>query len=291
MGVEIRISLLKKILAQILVVSLASTGCSNIYTQASNQGGDDVLFEEALKSADNLDYATALSYYGRMSATYLIRETVRKKYASALAGRCGMNFANLYTGVANVNLTGTTIFSYMRSTMQGVAVLPDYCTQAEAQIKAIWSYRAATTNEKLFVFLLSFAKVGAYLRNKSDNDGTGNLGDGSTDAAFNGCTNTNDSTHLTDAEIKEVITGFSLMLLNFTDFAATFASIGGNVTSINAVCAALTPNPCVITDAANVTAPMVDQFRDLLATNSAYVLAPMGIGSCAPATLLGSCCP
>lgn len=280
-------------LSMLLMMMAALISCSNIYEPMSSKTTDDALYEDAVKAADAQDYDLALAKFQAISSGYLSQVAVRKNYAGALAGKCGLKFTSFFTGLSSADFSTTPFFLYFMKTFNQIAVNPTYCTQAEAQIKAIWASNTPTASEQLFMVILSMAKMGAYLRNKADNDSTNNNGNGSTDGAFDMCANTDDTHHLTDDEVTEIVTGFALMLTNITGFAATLG-LGSQIGSVTAICSIPGASTlCSATEASTVTAPMRDLMRDLLATGIGSTVAPMGVGSCAAtdAVSLALCCP
>lgn len=280
----------KNWITMILLPVFVLTGCSNLYTPLANKLSNEARYEEALKYLNDANYDAAVTEFEALSADFLTDSKVRVYYASALAGKCGFSFAGFLDFLGAADFSTNPFMKSLMNQFTGRTVRPEFCTAAEAQIKAIWATQTPTSSQQFFMVMLSMSKMGAYLRNKADLDGTDNLGDDSTDGTFNTCTDSD--ANLTDAEVKEVVTGFSLMLLNITGFLGSFS--GGTATaiaSIDAACALMTPNPCGTTEAANVTADMVASMRDILATNVAYTPVPLGIGSCTLPTLIGDCCP
>lgn len=281
----------KQILSILMSFSVVLSGCSNVFEKFAVKDTDAALYEDATKALNAGNYDLSLEKFNALSAGYKSNPDVKKYWAGALAGKCGMDFTSLLDSLTNADLSSTAAFKFFMNLFTGKTVHPEYCTQAETQMKEIWGQRSATQGEQLFMVLLSMAKMGTYLRSKADNDGAGNLGDGNTDAGYNSCNNTDDDHHLTDAEVTEVVTGFSQLLLNITAFTATtFAGSAASINNIQAACAAFTPNPCATTDAASVDASMIATMRDLLETNGTYP-TPIGIGSCSFPTPPGSCCP
>lgn len=283
----------RKLVSLLTAFAVVISGCSNLFTNFATKDSDAALYEDATKLLNAGDYDAAVLKFQQLSAAYLADNEVRKYYAGALAGKCGLDFTGLLDAMSSADLSTTPFFQYFMNLYDGVSVDPASCTAAEEQIKAIWASRSATSGEQLFMVLLSMAKIGTYLRSKADNDdGTDNLGDGTTDAAFNGCTNTDDDDHLTDEEVTEVVTGLSLLLTNIADVGANFgAGVTGSTSTITTFCGLLTPNPCATTEAANVTPAQVATMRDMLATSPAFIPFPVGIGSCASPTNFEDCCP
>lgn len=282
----------------LILVAMSVVNCSNIFEPMSAKNSNDAYYEAGSKALDQSDFDTAISNFSKLTSGYLDSSpAIRRKYAGALAGKCGLVFATFYSSISGTNFGTTPLFKGLMNQFTQKAVSPSYCALAEAQMKAIWAVSTPTAGEQLFMVMLSMAKMGAYLRNKADHDSDDDLGDGTTDGTFDGCANTDDADHLTDAEVKEIITGFSLMLQNITAFSATLG-LGDTVDDLTAVCAAIPDSPCSTSEVANVTDEMVASMRDLLATNENYTTAngaladiPYGVGSCAAATPLPGCCP
>lgn len=284
-------SMNKQILSIFLSLAVVLSGCSNLFEKMAVKDSDAALYEDATKALNAGNYDLSLEKFGQLSSGYLASPEVKKYYAGALAGKCGMNFTELLNSLGSVDISTMGIFQYFMNLFTGKVISPAHCTLAEAQMKELWTIRSRTQGEQLFMVLLSMAKMGTYLRNKADKDGPNNLGDGAMDGSFNECSNVNDDDHLTDEEVTEVITGFSQMLLNITSFSASLSgSVDSSVSAINALCGLSTPNPCSTTEASEVTPVMIEQMRDFIAAGASWT--PMiGIGSCAGLGDPGACCP
>lgn len=268
----------------ISVLAVLLTACSNVFTDVSNRSTDDALYVDAVTYIDASNFSAAIEKFEAMSDSYQLRPDVLEDWVGALAGKCGLNFIEYTEDLGAANLGGSTFFKWLMNAWTGKAVDPVSCTAAEEKLKLLWTIQTSTQSQKLFMAILSLVKMGTYLRWKGDIDGTGNLGDNTIDAAFDACVSTDDSNHLTDDQVKEVVTGLALFLLNVTDFTASFGDVGNATTAINTACGLLSPNPCSTTDAANVTAGMVNSMRDLMDS------VTTGVGSCVdvPPT---TCCP
>lgn len=283
----------KQILSLFVSLAVVLSGCSNLFEKMAAKDTDAALYEDATKALNAGNYDLSLEKFGQLSSGYLANPDVKKYYAGALAGKCGMNFTELLDSLGSVDISSMGIFQYFMNLFTGRVISPTHCTLAEAQMKEIWTMRSRTQGEQLFMVLLSMAKMGTYLRNKADKDGVSNLGDGSMDGTFNECSNVDDDDHLTDAEVTEIVTGFSQLLLNITSFTASLSgSVDSSVGAINALCNSpfVDPATCSTTEAANVTPAMVQQMRDLIAAGASYT-PPIGIGACATGSDLEDCCP
>lgn len=263
------------------------SACSaNILDASAQKSTDEALFEDAVKLTDEQNYSAALVKFSQLSSSYNTRSDVLEAWAGAYAGDCGLDFAGYMAAVGAMNFGTSSFFAALMGAWNNVTVNPASCTSAEAKIKLIWTTQAATASQQLFMVVLSMAKMGVYIRSKADVDGTG-LGDGTVDGTFNACTNS--AANLTDAEIKEITTGFSLFLLNVAGFITSLSpTMSGATAAINAACALATVNPCSTTDTANVTAGMVDAMRDLL--NTLNTGGGIGLGACVDPAL-NPCCP
>lgn len=289
MGSRFKLRIRRAVIAATVPLFLL-TGCSNLYAPLANRTSDEARYEEAKKALNAANYDLAVTNFELLSSDYLKDSKVREYYASALAGKCGFNFSAFLDFMGSADFSTTPFFHSLMNQFTDKAIFPTYCTAAEDQLKAIWAVQTPTASQQFLMVMLSMSKMGAVLRNKADLDGANSLGDGTPDASFDVCSDS--STNLSDAEIAEVVTGFSSMLLNITAFLGSFSGgTGSAITAINTACALLDPNPCSTTEAENVTAPMIASMRDLLATNILYLPAQFGIGTCALPTPVDSCCP
>jgi len=271
------------------------TSCMNVIRQVTNTQSDEALLENAKKSIDSSDYNSALSSFSKMSSTFTSRSDVIENWASAYAGKCGLKFSTLFTSIGAADFNTDTLFKYLMKSFQGITVDPASCALAEAKIKQLGATAALrTTNQNIFMLILSMAKIGAYMRAEGDRDGTSNLGDGSTDAGFSACTvsatNLPGNGTFSDNDVKEVVTGFGNLIDSYSLVDSVLSGASSTISSITTSCAALNPNPCTITDTSQVTASVVSTMRDLIATNKANTTIGLGIGSCSN-VLVVPCCP
>jgi hypothetical protein len=274
-----------------LIASLAMivflSACANVFEAASNKTSDEALYEDAIKLLDDGQYDESIAKFNLLSTGFASSTPVRQNWAGALAGRCGLNFVQ-YLGSLGEDLTGSpTFFQYLASAWDGVEVHPESCTLAEQKIKEIWTGSAPTASQQLFMAILSLAKMGTIIRNTSDNNESSGTGNGTVDAEFSACNDTdpNDANQISDAQVVELVTGLSLFLQNITGFTAQLSSdVSDLKTALEAGCALMSPNPCSTTEAANVSQAMIDSTRRILD----YPL--IGVGSCAQMDP-NNCCP
>lgn len=277
----------------ILLVALSMVNCSNIYEPLTPKNSDEALFEDAKKAANAQNYDLALEKFALLSSEFRALTEVREEYAGALAGKCGLHFSSFLESLEGADFSTTPFFKFFMNAFTGVEVSPSHCTQAEEEMKAIWENETPTASQRLFMSILSMAKMGSYLRNKADRDGDEDLGDGEMDGSFDVCDNVNDEDHFTDEEVTELITGFSLTIENVAGFADSLG-LGTTLATINVICTALGGGMCSTTDPESVTAQQVSGMRDILLTGVDSTFAPLGIGDCQPVldpVTLDACCP
>jgi hypothetical protein len=282
----------------ILLCSLICLQCANIFEPLTPKDANEALLYEARMKIDAGDYSGALTYLADIEPEYASQNEVRITYASAYAGACGMEFIPFFNSISNANLGATTIFKYLRSSFTDKAADPTKCTEAETKLKAIGSTAAdrlaameGSKEVNMLMAILAMAKIGAYLRTKSDIDGANARGDGTTDGTFNSCTN--DASNLTDDEVIEIATGFALLIENLPSLLgatnSTSTALDGISTIIGAFCGLAPSSKCVVTDKASIDpadkTEFVDTYRDLLKTQSA------GVETCTPAVTPDECCP
>ena len=274
-----------KQLALTLSLMVFMCSCSNVFRGMSRQDSDEALYEDALKAMNSSDWDSAITKFQTLSATFLAQRTVRENYAGALAGKCGLIFMDYLNTISSSSPGGSvTTFQWLMNAFTQKIVNPSSCVLAETQIRSLGATPALrTTGQNLFLVILSLVKIGTTLRNRADIDSTNSLGDGTTDASFNACTASPSAADvLTDAEIREVITGLALAIENSASLPSG-AGIGTSLGTLGGVCGAT----CNKTDSSAVNASDITTIRNLLATTANTI----GVGGQCPTTIPAACCP
>ncbi|MGE0633658.1 MAG: hypothetical protein AB7O96_14690 [Pseudobdellovibrionaceae bacterium] len=298
MGINIFLfKILKRLQLCLLVPFLLSTGgCTkNILETIADKNSDAALYEAARKDLDNESYSSAITNIGLMSTGRQADNDVQKLLGSAYAGRCGFNFINFFTNLSSADFSSINFFTFTMQAFNGKAVAPDDCATAVQIFNTAYPDLASRpTDVALMMMLLGLAKMGTYIHNKADVDGTDNLGDGLVDSSFNSCSD------FTDDEVGEITTGIGIFLTNFAAVGASLfgENSTGNVETFTSGCNLLTGgtlNPdqtvtggaCTKTDADEVTDNERAAMRAILHSDS------MGLGNCneANAALVPLCCP
>ena len=275
-------SVSKKIVPVMVSLSFVSCG-GNFLKNVSVKVTAETLLEDAKLALDDSDYTTAITKLETMrvdyNASYLtcktedgVRQCPREILAGAYAGRCGMNF---FTFISSLSSLGSgALFGSLMNAFTSIDVIPDDCWQAQSVIQSIPA-ADLTSDEKFFLAILGLAKIGTYLRSKADTDKNGTV-----DAAYSSCTNAS-SNGITDAELKQVITGLGLFI-TYSSSVSSSVSLS-SLTVISAVCG---PG-CTKTDPSDssLDTTTLDTFRDILRTSE------YGVDAGCAAASLPTCCP
>ncbi len=295
-----------QMILSLVFISILLIQCGeNIFEPLSPKDTDQAYLYAARKKIDRGEYIDAIDDLSQISTDYASQNNVRVTFASAYAGACGMEFIPFFNSISQANISPpNTLFKYLRSSFTDKATAPNYCVLSEAKLKEIGSTEAlrlaamnGSKEVNMLMAILSMAKIGSILRTKSDIDGVNSLGDGTTDATFDSCTN-NDA-NLTDDDVLEVATGFGLLLENLTSILGAGSQtetilnglkviINGDGNLIPGICHPPNGSSCLLLDKNNldpVDVPtIVNIYRDLLKSESA------GIESCNNPDVT-QCCP
>lgn len=277
----------------IAILCLPFLGCSNVFQNMANKTSDEALFEDVQTLMDQQNWDEAITKFGSMSSEFRTRSDVIEAWAGVYAGKCGLIFGDYFAALTNANVGSTTIFAFLMNAWTGKTVNPTYCTMAQTKLEEISTVPTSRTNgQNLFLAILGMVKIGVYLRNYADHDGTGNLGDGT--AEINVCTADASSppagTYVPDAAVTEIVTGLGLITTNMSYLTAVLSnnSITGALDTLNTVCGSF-PGACGKTSPSAVTSSDRDTFRDLLKTSGTNPTAPLGVGNCVDPAVVPCC--
>jgi len=285
----------------VICFALTQVQCANFFEPMTAKDTNEAYLYSARKKIDQGNYLDAIIDLTELEADFAANNNVRVTFASAYAGACGMEFIPFFSNISSANITPpNTFFKFLRGSFIDKATTPNYCTLAEMKLKEIGETEAlrlaamgGSKEVNMLMAILAMAKIGSVLRTASDVDGVNSLGDGTTDASFNSCTN--DDSNITDDEVVEVATGFGLFIENLTSLlgSGSDAETALAVVSLalDTICDLNPKTKCVVRDPSDIDpadeAELVDTYRDLLSTEL------IGIGSCdLPGHPdLDTCCP
>ena len=271
MGSQAFFQVLKVGLLLFVTGTLLSCG-GNIFQAMSSKTSHDAVIEEVRNLTNEQRFAEAKALI-EANPTMVTTRDDKFLFATAYAGSCGLTFAGIFTSLASAS--GSPM-EFAKDAFTTSDVNPDDCYEAQLWIEGIGAAGVRSSNENIAMFLIGLSKVGTYLRNRADADK-----DGALDAGYDSCSNAK----LPKADVKQVITGFGLMLENIAALGTNIAGgFSADITSVGAACAAL-GLACNVTDPTAISDADADEFRDAIKSDST---TDLGIESC---SIDPTCCP
>ena len=260
-----------------VVLALSGTGCFNILETFADKTTNEELYEEALKLINEGDFDGALVKIALMTGEFPARREVVSLKASAHAGNCGLNFFNIVDALKDM---GTTrLFPLLLAHFAGgTASRIDSCIQAEDLIESIGDINARTSNENMFLVLISFAKIGSILSLYADSDQDGVVTPGYDSCAV-GTPGVRAAGDLTDQDARQLGTGLALAMINITAVASSVDLGNASLAALTEACDDLPPSY----DFCGMTDPDDFDPSDTLKGVRTFVRenAVVGLGSCA----------
>jgi hypothetical protein len=251
--------------------TLLSCG-GNIFQAMSSKSSHDALIEEVRNLTNEQRFSEAKELIEAYPTLVTTRDD-KFLFATAYAGSCGLTFAGVFTSLASAS--GSPM-EFSKNAFTSIDVIPDDCYEAQLWIESIGAAGVRSTNENIAMFLIGLAKVGTYLRNRADIDK-----DGTVDGTFDSCSNVS----LPRADVKQVITGFGLMIENIAAIGSNISGgLSGDITSVGAACTLLGLT-CTVTDPTGISDGDADSFRDAIKSDKT---TDLGIESC---SINSTCCP
>lgn len=271
MGSQAFFPLLKAILLMSVTGTLLSCG-GNIFQDMSGKTSHNAIVEEIRNMVNEQRFSEAIELIEDNPTMETSRDD-KLIFASAYAGGCGLTFASIFDSLSTAS--GTPM-EFAKDAFTTTSVIPDNCYVAQQWIESIGAAGVRTSNENIAMFLIGLAKVGTYLRNRADADM-----DGALDAGYDSC----DDTKLPKDEVKQIITGFGLMIENIAALGTNIAGgFSGDITSVGTACTALGLS-CNVTDPAAISDADAESFRDAIKSDST---TDLGIENC---SISPTCCP
>lgn len=255
----------------VAALAVVFLGCSvNIFENFGDKTTDAALLESAKSLIDSGNYSGALQEFAAMSSEYRSQRSVVPYYASAYAGRCGLNALDLISDIDD--LGSTRIFPFLMDEYpSGTQAEETDCASAEELMETIdLTATNRTDDENLLMAMIGLSKMGVVLSQFADTDANGAV-----DAGFDPCT----TASLPDADVRQFGSSLSRALGSLSALSST--SFGGSsTTDLDSVCSALaTYAPsydfCSVTDPAAFTANQIKGIRSVINENSV-----VGLGTC-----------
>ena len=271
-----------------LITLLLTTSCSNILDEFAKKDTDEALLYEAYKNMNSGLWDLAIGNFEDMSADYLTKREVKIQYAKAYAGRCGLDLLQLFEDLSS-NLSTGRLYVLLMTALSGATVTEaDDCAQAESIMLSISQLASSRTGEEnTTLAFISFAKMGAIFSAFADET----TPDGTTDADFNGCSNTV-SPGISESYVREIGIGLAIASTSLTEAINSGGLSGADeLTIANQTCTALATlgsqyDFCDETDPDNLTADQVKAIRWTMVDNQV-----LGLGGATSCDLSGVNCP
>lgn len=250
---------------------LFQISCSvNILEEFGDPDTDMAKYHEAQALISKGSFDSAISVIESMSTAFQTRGSVRSLYASAYAGRCGLDFLGFIDTLGGM---GTNrLFQFLMAGRNGATLAQQAdCAQAIDIIESIGANASdRTDDDNIFMAMVSFFQIGNILNIYADanDDGTADWADGCNNASF------------AEADVRAF--GAALMTALNSISAISNAPIGGDQTSeIDAVCAAIANPPISETDICTKTDPAAFDATELrILRTLAVENTDVGVGSC-----------
>ena len=290
-----------------ILIGCASLSCSvNILDPFAKKDTDLALFEEAKIEMNKGSYSSAIDLFDQMSSDFLSEDRVVPYYASAYAGRCGLDFLDFLDALEN--LGSSTLFAMLMSNYSGGTVAEKEsdiadCEQAITIIEGAGSIAAARDDDlNLLLSFIALVKIGKILARFAD-DAAGDTedNDGTVDSNWDACTDgdpaadpdpENDTQFFPESDVREYGAALIKMLNSLS--AVSSVTVGADsLTTITSVCTTLTGISATFGDICNKTDPTAftaDEVRGL--RSLVYEGVDLGLGNCAigPPNGLGDGC-
>ena len=248
-----------RIFTLIVAVQILLQGCSqNILSEFGSKNSDEALLFDAQTAVNAQQYDSAIAIITqRVSASTQQTTQAREILASGYAGKCGLNFIDYVTRLAN-SVAGST-FKLVSAPFVAVPVSPDSCLSSLQTLDLIGTNAQRTTNQNAFASIVGMVLMGSATRLYTD-DAPVN-GDGLQDVVGASCA-------LTDVQINKIILGYGYMSQNFSAIASQIgASSSTTISASITMCTTLVGASCSNTDPAQITVQMRDAMRDLMNTS------------------------
>ena len=267
------------------------TGCSNIFKAAANKESDQARLEEVSKMIDAKQWDEALEQLEALSSSEKEKASTRETWASAYAGRCGLDFFAFFGALGQTDFSSTSMFKYFMNAFTGVIVNPNDCQLAQQKIEEISTNPALrTSSQNLFMAVLGMVKIGTYLRGIADTNGPDGLGNGLADTVADGGTYSSCSTLAKD-DAKKIMTGIGLITSNLTALtdALSDSAISDSFGDLETLCS----GNCGKTDYTLVNDAEVLVIRNMLMTGGTNLNPGQNLGiddTCTADITSAPCC-
>lgn len=256
---------------------LLGNGECNTFIGAADKSSDDALIYDVQQKINAGDYDGALDLIGRLSPGRRESYDGRVLEATALAGKCGLDFIRMAKDIVE-GIGSKQLMKILGSNMRNATDFTP-CVQAETVLMGIQANQM-TPDDHIFLAFVEFAKMGAILAESGAIDASGNVV-----PTYDPCTD------LDDHQAGHIGTAINIAV---DAIAASGVSVAGATTAIvEELCEEIGTlpipgdiNPCGIKDPSAFTVEQRLMIRSVVQSNE------IGLNTCGGSiTNPGCICP
>ncbi len=227
------------------MLGLLYGSCANIYNDMVDKTTESAKLYQAEMYLSSGQWTAAITQFNLLNATTLATTSVKVDYASAYAGRCGLNFLNMANTLQNQGAQNLLEALLPAVVTSSIASVQD-CVTAETILMTMANANCVVSdpNGALLIAFSSLAKISSILNFYADANKNGTV-----DAGWDACGGAG-LANLPNADLDKIVTAFYIFINN-----AAGLSVGGGVgVAMLATCeAALGVGNCNKCTAAAVT--------------------------------------
>jgi hypothetical protein len=261
------------LLISLILILLSSLSCSvNVLSTFADKTTNDAYYVDAQAKINAGDYDGALASIAKM--TNQTETPVVMLKASAYGGKCGLDYIDFALNFANnsINLMAF-VLSEMRSPTSDRI---DACIAGQNLVTGLGTAAQRTSDQNIFMALLSLAKLGVILGYYSDADDDG-VADVSGDRCVYGATSRPTapvSEDFFESDLRELGTGLTIAYQSLKAVSSTINLGSSTTSSLDTICTLLN-DACDITDPSLFSPLQLQALRSLVNETSA-----IGVGPC-----------
>ncbi len=244
----------------ILIIFLVLTqACqNNLMDGFGSHDADDKHYSNALEALNEERYDDSIGIINQqMSPAGQAQVKSRELLASAYAGKCGLNFLDYTSRLAQLS-SGSPMYLTMYPFI-GRTALPDFCRQSLLIIESLGPTELRTVNQNTFAAIVGMVLLGSTLRTSAD----------ISPVFGNGIADVDICAAVTDDEVDNMLIGFGHFNKNLSYVNDSLIGSFSNTSlaNVGATCTAqFGAETCEVTDASEITPTMRLAFRDLANT-------------------------
>ncbi len=260
---------------RIAIAVVICTGCEkNLFIGFTDYSTDEAHYSQAMTYLNGRDWDKAISELQKTTSSFQSRRQTRYIFASAYAGKCGLDTIALIDAFDNIG--STRLFPFLLGVYKsGGATELTACKNAETQLRNISDDPTVrNSGENLLMVLIEFAKMGTiFAKNPVDADNNGSMD------TFNGTDHCSATNMIVDADVNELITGLSQVIESLPHAGTTFGQT--ELGFLTDACEVLegSPDPtynfCGVINTTDVVANQRKGVRTLFGSNQ-----DVGLGNC-----------